>query len=275
MMVCPFNDEFQLLVLQVDHSRVAGLLAEHWGNDEFAELEPYASMVLAAQEHDAGWWEWEIHPTLNSDGSPVDYIGSTKTLGRVWLDFYRHGIERVAEHDPYAGLIISMHGEGLLSRGLGLLPHMPDLSGNPEVKLFIEEQHPFRSSMLEDLRSKGHARAADEHVWTSFKYMEVFDQLAQFICNRYPFNSTARKQPDNTLSGVPVPVREGVPDTHLTVDVQNESRAVVRPYPFDLDPLEIAFPARLIPNRTFTESEFLREFHRGRPITVTYSLHSS
>lgn len=42
-------------------------------------------MVLAAQEHDSGWWEWEIRPRLNDQGYPPDYIGSMKHLGRcVW-----------------------------------------------------------------------------------------------------------------------------------------------------------------------------------------------
>lgn len=276
MMVCPFNQESLLLVLQIDHSRVAGLLAAHWGNRAFAELQPYPSMVLAAQEHDSGWWEWEIQPTLNDNGLPVDYIGSTKTLGRVWLDFYRHGIKRVADHDPYAGLIISMHGEGLLNKGLGLLPNMPDMSANPEVKLFMQEQQPFRDRMLKELRARGDSLASDEQVWTNFKYMEVFDQMAQFICNRYPFNSTARKNgPSSTLSNVPVPVRAGAPDTTLTIDVQDETRAIVRPYPFDLDPLEISFAGRLVPNRAFTSDEFLREFYRAKPITITYTLHSN
>ena len=51
MMVCPYDDSRLLLILQTDHSRIAGLLAAHWGNDRFARLRPYASMVLAAQEH--------------------------------------------------------------------------------------------------------------------------------------------------------------------------------------------------------------------------------
>jgi hypothetical protein len=60
---------------------VAGLLAAHWGNAEFAGLRPYTLMGDAAGEHDIGWWEWEIQPTLNADGHPIDYISSIKTLG--------------------------------------------------------------------------------------------------------------------------------------------------------------------------------------------------
>ncbi len=48
MMVCPYNESHVLLVLQVDLSRIAGLLAAHWGNAEFAKPSPYASLVLSA-----------------------------------------------------------------------------------------------------------------------------------------------------------------------------------------------------------------------------------
>jgi uncharacterized protein DUF3891 len=60
---------------------VTGWFAAHWGNDTFAPLSPYHAMVLAAQEHDTGWWDWEIKPQLNDEGLPPDYIGSIKHLG--------------------------------------------------------------------------------------------------------------------------------------------------------------------------------------------------
>lgn len=271
MMVLPYDHDSLLLVLQTDHSRVAGLLAAHWGNAEFALLTPYDSMVLAAQEHDGGWWEWEIKPTLAPDGRPLDYQGGGKILGEVWLDCYRHGIQRVAEQDAYAAYLVSMHGEGLLSRGLGLKPSMPDRSADPGVPRFIQEQRAFRDQTLPHLRS------SEDALWLNFKYLEVLDQMAQFICNRYPFNSAARTNgPSNTLSGLPVPIRPGAPDTTLTIDVQDETRAIVHPYPFDVDPLPITFPARLVPNRTYaTQADFLAHYYRAETVTVTYTLHES
>src|SRR5262249_59862679 len=123
MIVCPYNDSL-VLVLQTDHSRIAGLLAAHWGNDKFARLNPYASMVLAAQEHDSGWWDWEIKPTLNAQGYPMDYITGGGLDRAVHLAFDRHGITRVLEQDPYAGLLVSMHLAGLNTQGFGVVPHM-------------------------------------------------------------------------------------------------------------------------------------------------------
>jgi hypothetical protein len=280
MMVCPYNESHVLLILQIDHSRIAGLLAAHWGNAEFAKPSPYASMVLAAQEHDSGWWDWEIKPTVNHEGYPSDYIGSIKHLGQgVWLNLYRHGIERLAAQDLYAAYEVSMHGEGLLTRGMGLLPSMPDYTGDAAVQEFIAEQKALRAGLLKDLRQDDSLRdvTSDTQLWTNFKLMEVFDQFAQYVCNRYPFNSQARKNgPTNKLANVPVPVGPAKPDVTLTVDVQNESDAIVRPFPFDVSPLTLSFEGRLVPNRRYANQEtFLEDFYKAQRIGITYTLRAA
>jgi hypothetical protein len=277
MMVCPYDGTRLLIILQTDHSRIAGLLAAHWGNDQFARLKPYASMVLAAQEHDSGWWDWEIKPSLNEQGYPSDYIGSIKHLGQgVWLDLYRHAIERLAARDPYAAYFVSMHGEALLTQGMGLLPSMPDYRNDPAVQNFIAEQKAPRSRWLAQLQTDAMASELiqESHLWTNFKLMEVFDQFAQFVCNRYPFNSQARKSgPTNKLSNIPVPVADGKPDVTLPIDVENEREAIVGPYPFDVAPLPVSFEGRLVPNRSYSnQEEFLEDFYKAERIVINYSL---
>jgi len=277
MMVCPYDDSRVLLILQTDHSRIAGLLAAHWGNDQFAKLQPYASMVLAAQEHDSGWWDWEIKPSVNEQGYPSDYIGSIKHLGQgVWLDLYRHAIERVAARDLYAAYFVSMHGEALLTKGMGLLPSMPDYAGDAAVQKFIAEQKGLRAGWLPTLKNFffNDEATTEKHLWTNFNLMEVFDQFAQFVCNRYPFNSQARKNgPTHTLSGISVPVSPERPNITLTIDVLNETDAVVDPFPFDVNPLKLSFEGRLVPNQRFLDQEeFLQQFYSGERIAINYSL---
>ncbi|MBI3077549.1 MAG: DUF3891 family protein [Deltaproteobacteria bacterium] len=276
MMVSHYDDSRFLIVLQVDHSRVAGLLAAHWGNATFAEPRPYASVVLAAQEHDTGWWEWEVKPTVNEQGAPIDYIGSVWALGRAWLDFNSRWIPRVVERDPYAGLLVLMHNVGLVNHGYGRVLSLATSSVRMDElgQEFVREHEALRVKLLDELRQSEQYRdiTSDEHTWTNYKLMEVFDRLAQFICNRYPFNSTERRNgPGNVVDHVPV--APGKEDGILTVNVLDEKRAVVRPYPFDVDPLEIAFPARLVPRRTYgSQEEFLREYYKGERLTITYAL---
>ncbi|MBI2371718.1 MAG: DUF3891 family protein [Deltaproteobacteria bacterium] len=278
MMVSRYDDARYLIVLQVDHSRVAGLLAAHWGNATFAEPRPYASVVLAAQEHDNGWWDWEVRPTVNEQGAPVDYLGSVWALGRVWLDFMRQGIERVIERDPYAGLLVLMHSVGLVTQGYGRFPSLSQSAvRNDELgREFVRDREALRLKLLDELRQSEQHRevCSDEHIWANFKLMEVFDRMAQFICNRYPFNSAARRWPPNVLDHAPV--APGKADEVLTLDVLDEKRAAVRPYPFDVDPLEISFPGRLIPLRPYpSQEEFLREYYKAERLTITYTLHAA
>lgn len=280
MMVCRYDESHLLLVLQIDHSRIAGLLAAHWGNDDFAKLRPYASMVLAAQEHDSGWWDWEIKPSVNEQGFPSDYIGSIKHLGQgVWLDLYRRAIERLATRDLYAAFYVSMHGEALLTQGMGLLPSMPDYRSDPAVQNFIAEQKALRAGWLQELQPNEALKDAsdDEHLWMNFKLIEVFDQFAQFVCNRYPFNSHARKNgPTNKLSNMPVPVALGKPDVTLTIDIKNEREAIVHPYPFDTSPLQVSFEGRLVSNRSYpNQEEFLEDFYKAERIGINYSLRAA
>jgi hypothetical protein len=215
---------------------------------------------------------------LDPHGRPIDYIGSIRKLpAGVWLGFYRKGIERLAEHDPYAAYNVSMHGEGLLTQGKGLLPYMPDYTGDAGVQEYLKQQAAFRGDLLERMRAADEWKefSSEEHLWTNFKYMEVFDQLAQYVCNRYPFNNPERANgPTHELSRTPVPVAPGAADTILTVDVYDESNAIVSPYPFDIDPLTVSFPARLIPYRAYSSNDEFRDaFVAGERLTVTYTLH--
>lgn len=278
MMVNPYSDSQLMLALQFDHSRVAGFFAAHWGNAEFDRPEPYASVVLAAQEHDIGWWEWEMKPsTLNDDGFPMDYHdGSFKFLGQLRLDFYRNAVDKVLERDPYAAMLMAMHGVALMNAGYGKYTHPPDRTGDPRVRAYVDHQEALRKRLAAELSRSGAFRdyASEEQVWTNYAYMEVFDQLAQYVCNRYPLNSKERKLgPSDTLNGVDVPRRRGAAPVHLHIDTVAAHRAVVRPYPFAVDPLTFSFPARLVPNRRYADpDDFLTEFYRGERITVTHTL---
>jgi len=281
MMVNPYDDSRLMLALQIDHSRVAGYFAAHWGNQVFARAEPYASVVLAAQEHDSGWWEWEMKPsTLNDKGFPLDYHdGSLKYLGQLRLDFYTNAVERVLQRDPYAALLMAMHGVALMNAGYGKYAYPPDRSGDPRVKAYIDHQEQLRLNLLAQLRQSEQFRtfASDEQVWTNYEYMEVFDQLAQFVCNRYPLNSKWRKLgPTSSLNDVDVPVKPGRDAVKINIDTVSANRAVLSPYPFDVDPLVVSFSARLVPKKSYANpEEFLQHFYTAERIFISHTLSAS
>ena len=83
-------------VTQPDHGQVAGYLAAHWGNGQFAKPGYYASVpdperlraevILAIAQHDNGWWEWEATPGIaDADNSTANWIepDSLNSHGRL------------------------------------------------------------------------------------------------------------------------------------------------------------------------------------------------
>ncbi len=155
MMVCPYDASRLLLILQTDHSRIAGLLAAHWGNDQFAEPQPYSSMVLAAQEHDSGWWDWEIKPSAHDKVTHriISEASNTWVKGFGWI-LYRRAIERVARAISTPRYFVSMHGEALLTKGMGLLPSMPDYTADPPSRNLSAQQKEMRAGMAADVAKK-------------------------------------------------------------------------------------------------------------------------
>jgi Protein of unknown function (DUF3891) len=166
-----------------------------------------------------------------------------------------------------------------MNAGYGKYSYPPDRTSDPRVKAYVEHQEQLRLKLLEQLRDTEQFKdfTSDEQVWTNYEYIEVFDQLAQFLCNRYPLNSGARKLgPTKTLNDVDVPVRPGVKPVKISIDTVGTHRAVVRPYPFDIDPMPVSFSARLVPNRRYTSpQDFLDQFYRAERITVTHTLASA
>jgi hypothetical protein len=146
------------------------------------------------------------------------------------------------------------------------------------VSAFLARPEQAKQRLLRDLQQSERYRdaVAEEPVWTNIKSIEVFDQMAQFICNRYPFNSTQRTYPSQSLSDTPVPVRPGVQDVTLRIEPRDETSAVVQPYPFDVDPLVVPYPARLVPNRAYaSQDDFLRHYYTAERIVVTRSLRAA
>ncbi|HSF59067.1 MAG TPA: hypothetical protein VLD83_13440, partial [Candidatus Binatia bacterium] len=82
--------------------------------------------------------------------------------------------------------------------------------------------------------------------------------------------------PTNTLNDVDVPTRQGKPAAKINIDTVGENKAVLRPYPFDIDPLPVSFTARLVPKRRYKDGEdFLGEFYRAERITITHAVASA
>ena len=87
-------------------------IARAWGNDAFGGFEPRPAVELAAERHELGM-EGE-RPLLNpATGLPKDF-DDLSHAEHLPLQFA--GPERLAEIEPYAGLLASLHHESFYRR---------------------------------------------------------------------------------------------------------------------------------------------------------------
>src|SRR6185437_11740557 len=135
MIVRDRGDGWQV-VLQIDHEDLSGDFARAWAERNGR----HESLTTAAARHDDGWAVWERAPVVDESGKPVNFLDVDVSSH---LAFYRACIAAVTEQDPYAGMLISMHGAGIYQQRYGRDPGL-GLSRAAEdqalVDAFVAEQ---------------------------------------------------------------------------------------------------------------------------------------
>src|SRR5580658_3757490 len=117
------TDSGWILVEHREHARLAGRMAEHWGNGEFAPPEPRADILEAVARHDDAWAARDETPFLTPEGRPSAFsrelVGKYSAFEEMdfadYLAVRGRAAQAVAADNPYAAVIISMHTVSLLT----------------------------------------------------------------------------------------------------------------------------------------------------------------
>lgn len=264
-MIIAENSEHYRMITQNDHGDLAGQFAAHWGNEQFARLKPYQSMVLAAEAHDNGWWDWDVYPSVDEQGVPLPF---TRTPREIRSGFYGRGIDNVIGRDLYAGLMVSMHGVGLPQKRYGTMPTMADRQDEFSQR-FIAEREPTHKVLIEKIRKSEQYAGMDsqEQIWLNYLMMQVFDRLSLFFCANFDLTTVPPTGAHTAGKGYygpsvkPTPVRLGEEDTELKLRAVDPKTVVVEPYPFDQSPLRVSVRAKLIPRFAYKSQEEFREVY--------------
>jgi Protein of unknown function (DUF3891) len=263
-MIIAESAEHYRMISQNDHGDLAGQFAAHWGNEQFARLNPYHSMVLAAEAHGNGWWDWDIYPSIDDNGAPLPF---TRTPREFRSSFYGKGIDNVLGRDPYAGLIVSMHGVGLPQKRYGTMASMVERE-DPYSKQFIAERQPTHQDMIEKLsRTEQYAQVTNqEQIWHNYLLMQVFDRLSLFFCANFDITTVAaagsHSKEGKSYYGPnikPTPIKPGQKDGEINLRAIDQKKVIVDPYPFDESPLRVSVRGKLIPKITYKSQEEFRE----------------
>jgi hypothetical protein len=244
MLVRDAGDAWQV-VLQTDHADLSGQLAEAWGGPGFARLEPYAPLVRAARRHDDGWATWEQAPRLDEDGGPQSF---TTVPAPVHLAFYRAGVECLAEEDPAAGLLVSMHMSGLYRRRYDVMPSPPRALPEDErdlVDAFVQQEEDRQVALRRMLD------ADEAWRWTSYALLQVFD-----VVSLYFGLADAEVGVRGACEGVPT--ADGGDPVRIAIEPLGPWRVRFDPYPFAADRTALTLRRRLVPKRAWRDDDAFR-----------------
>ncbi len=227
----------QLLCLnQTTHALMAAQFVEHWGNRDFAKPTPYAEMMLAVSQHDNGWYEWELHPRLCTNGYPMDFLKDDEPLAK--LDLWRLSVSRVYAQHPYAALPVGRHAAWLYQ---GALDQISDAQVKQATMAFIAEQ--------EALARQVRLLFADNPQfteWLSEEALNANTRLLQFgdfavLQVAIPWGN------ERVMPQCPLNHREQV-DIRMKFD---EKVITFDPWPFGVDSFEVSIYGRLLDQRYF------------------------
>jgi Protein of unknown function (DUF3891) len=209
------------VVLQTDHADLSAAAAHAW-----ADRGPrHASLEIATERHDDGWAVWEQAPRFDGEGKPVNFLDVDVTSH---LAFYRAGIAAITEQDPYAGLLVSMHGAGIyrqrygrdLTLGLTRAAEVQEL-----VDAFVAEQEAGYAARLSQ------TGAAEDERWRDYELLQLYDRFSLYFCMR-----------DAEGDGAEPAELQG-----YTLALEGPWRVRMSPYPFVESPARFSLVRRVVP----------------------------
>lgn len=160
------------------------------------------------------------------------------------LAFYRACIAAVTDDDPYAGLLVSMHGAGIYRRRYGRDPAL-GLTRAPEVadqvEAFVEEQEARYPERIEALG------VAEDERWANYELLQLFDRLSLYFCMRDVEAGEAAEVQGYEL--------EPVAPWHVRM----------KPFPFGERAARFTLPRRVLTAGDWTQEEFREQFFALEP----------
>ena len=243
MVVRELKDGRCFVSTQEDHAELSAQLAAHWGNERFSQLRPYKTMVFATTFHDSGYREFEANPPINvQKGRPYAHREEVPSFEAIELEAYTRNVDWVRSHDPYAGLLVSMHRTGLWQNRYNVFtqPSMRLRERSPQVQAVKKELERKQEQYKQELAA-GNPGFENELAY-NYRALQIFDLLSlYFCCDGYASDSQFKE-----YSIAPVRVAyDSTEEVELRI-VPDGNAVRFDPYPFDVSPLRVSVRARML-----------------------------
>jgi uncharacterized protein DUF3891 len=248
MIVCDLGDSWQI-VMQTDHADLSGDFARRWTE----RTDRSDSLQVAAERHDDGWAVWEQAPMYDAGtGKPLNFL-DVGVLAH--LAFYRAGIAAITEQDPYAGLLVSMHGAGIYRGRYGLQPELGlTFAGEvrEQVDAFVAEQEGTFEARQQEVGVTEEERRHD------YELLQVYDRLSLLFCV-----NNALAPPAGELMG-------------YRYEPAGAGAIAMSPFPFDGDEQQFSLLRRVLPHGDWSDGRaFRRELFGVAPEVTSITIRAA
>ena len=259
------------LITHPDHARLAGEFAKAWGNERFRKPEPRMRVLHGIASHDDGWSARDEHPSITRQGKPSAFskelVGKYSAFEEIDLLEYLAVRERavwiIAERDAYAGLLIAMHTNSLLT-------DHADRETIPaqELKLldqFLEDLQAYQQILLENIEADSDLLVFEkdaQRIQENFQFLQACDNLSLLACVAYDVQADLLH---------PLALNGGGKSPVQVIPV-GARRFRLDPWPFAKPELKFEFPARAVKGHLFGSSAELERAFVAAPVkelTVT------
>jgi hypothetical protein len=233
---------------QTSHAWIAGQLARAWGNEQFPAPVPREEVCLAAEQHDIGWAEWDLRPSLNArTGRPHSFL---ELPVEAHLSLWRSAPDRMLSQSRYAALLVSMHGTALNERR--------DLTkldpGRRELVLdYLARQRELQSALAEQVG------AEPDEIKRNQRLVSTWDALSIAVCV---------PRPERVLRDVPG--RYG--PLELTLRETGRDRFALDPWPFADECVEVVCEGRRLRRPYATEQELGDALSEAPSVRLAFTL---
>jgi hypothetical protein len=221
-----------------EHTALSAQLAEAFGNDDFAPLEPREEMLYLIAHHDHGWATLDAAPGIDDQtGLPYNLVQTPLTdlvkTSRGSPDFNE-------AHSSWCGLLSSMHTYGLYHGRYGMsdkvvLDFIPD-EAKPTVNAMLENEIARQSRLSDALADNKWAQPP--YLMHNYKLLQFFDTAALY------FNlSPPGERGESEFTHIPTSL-----DTDVTVKVREVESGVYAysPFPFRAEGIEVHCEGRYL-----------------------------
>jgi hypothetical protein len=191
-MIVRQEDDRLVLVRQADHAYLSGRLAAAWGRPPWEPVEPFPAVATGARQHDDAWVAYDEAPEVR-DGRPLSFFEVDRMQTSV---MYAAGARAVAELDPYAGLLVSLHYSGFFASHWGWEPFStPDRFPEPQasaLRLFVRDERNHQQELMDRLRLGPDDEVA---LAANYKWLQLWDRISLDICRQSPVEPWAVEYP--------------------------------------------------------------------------------